>query len=87
MTDYDSGSSSESFDPLNIKNDNEEGWDVVEPDYEPQNVVCLFCEENFDNVSAMLLHCKEKNNFDLMKTRKELGVWTDSSEPWPPQSY
>ncbi|KKY14217.1 putative s-adenosylmethionine-dependent methyltransferase superfamily domain-containing protein [Phaeomoniella chlamydospora] len=72
MTDYDSGSSSESFDPLNIKNDNEEGWDDVEPDYEPQNVVCLFCEENFDNVSAMLLHCKEKNNFDLMKTRKEL---------------
>ena len=74
MADHASDSSSDVFDPLNVRREEEEGWEDVEPDYEPQTVVCLFCDHVFNDISSMLEHCRTENSFDLIKTRKELGV-------------
>lgn len=72
MSESDSDASSESLGPLNL--DKDQGWEDIEPDIEPQNVVCLFGDGVFDTVSSMLQHCKEEHSFDFLKTRKELGV-------------
>lgn len=63
---------SDESDPLVAKV--EDGWEDLEPDYEPQTVVCLFNDETFHDVKSMLEHCRESFNFDFIKTRKELGV-------------
>jgi|SRR5579862_3056365 len=56
--------------------EDEEGWEDVEqePDYQ-QPIVSLFTDEAFPDVLAMLEHCKQKHGFDLLRARKELGVY------------
>ena len=63
---------SDQLEPFNAQT--EDGWEDLEPDYEPQSVVCLFSKETFDNVNTMLQHCEDHYKFDLKRTRNELGV-------------
>lgn len=53
---------------------NEEGWEDVEPEDDSQPVVGLFSDVVFPDVRSMLKECKEKNNFDLVKIQKDLGM-------------
>jgi hypothetical protein len=65
---------SEGTDSLSAED--EEGWEDVEqePDYQ-QPIVSLFTDETFPDVLAMLEHCKQKHDFDLLRVRQELGVY------------
>lgn len=53
---------------------NEEGWEDVEPEDDSQPVVGLFSDVVFPDMRSMLKECKEKNNFDLVKIQKDLGM-------------
>lgn len=53
---------------------NEEGWEDLEPEDDSQPVVGLFSDVVFPDIRSMLKECKEKNNFDLIKIQKDLGM-------------
>lgn len=61
-------------DSLDIINNNDEGWEDVEPEEESQPVVGLFSADVYPDVRAMLKHTKERYNFDLVKVQRDLGV-------------
>lgn len=57
------------------ESESDEGeWLDVEPDEEAVTVVSLFDEQTFTTVSAMLSHCKEKHNFDLVAVTRRLKL-------------
>ena len=64
----------EDADSLNAED--EEGWEDVEqePDYQ-QPIVSLFSDEAFPDVLTMLEDCKKKHGFDILRARRELGVY------------
>ena len=68
-----SSSGSESIHELDLEEDNE--WEDAEGDEENINVVCLFGEKTFSNVNAMLEHCRYVHDCDIVRVRKELGVY------------
>ncbi|KAE8348631.1 S-adenosyl-L-methionine-dependent methyltransferase [Aspergillus coremiiformis] len=53
---------------------NEEGWEDVEPDDDTQPVIGLFSDKVYPNVLSMLQETKDKYNFDLRRTQKELDL-------------
>lgn len=61
-------------DSLNIVNDNDEGWEDIEPEEESQPVVGLFSTDVYPDVRAMLKDTKERYNFDFVKVQRDLGV-------------
>lgn len=63
--------SSEEGDVLDLADD--EGWDDLEPDLEPVEMVCLMCDALFDNAQRMLQHCKDNHDLDIVSIRKDLG--------------
>jgi hypothetical protein len=63
--------SSEEGDVLDLAED--EGWDDLEPDVEPVEMVCLMCDALFDSTQQMLLHCKDRHDLDIVSIRKDLG--------------
>lgn len=67
-----SNSKSSTSDPLDLTQD--EGWEDVEPDDEPQPVFSLFSNEIFPDVRAMLRDCKKNFHFDLVRVQQQLGV-------------
>lgn len=71
-----SSSSSEDIHELDLREDKE--WEDVEPDEEPIKVVCLFGNEKFKSVHAMLQHCHDVHNVDVVRFCRELGVWVYS---------
>ncbi|KAL3482312.1 S-adenosyl-L-methionine-dependent methyltransferase [Aspergillus californicus] len=52
----------------------EEGWEDVEPEDESQPVVGLFSDKVYPNTQSMLKESKDKHNFDLRRTQKELDL-------------
>lgn len=56
-----------------LDNDNDEGWDDVEPDDELLTFLSLFDEKTFPNVIDMLHYCKAQYNFDIWAIRKGLS--------------
>jgi type I protein arginine methyltransferase len=60
-------SCSDASDLVNLKSD--EGWEDVEPDQVSEQIVSLLDDQIFPDVSSMLLHCKEKYNFDFIQVR------------------
>lgn len=68
----DSDSASDSLNAVN--NEDDEGWEDVEPEEETQPVVGLFSAEVYPDVRALLKDTKERYNFDLVKVQKDLGV-------------
>lgn len=51
----------------------DEGWDDLEPDLEPVEMVCLMCDALFDSTQRMLQHCKDNHDLDIVSIRKDLG--------------
>jgi type I protein arginine methyltransferase len=80
--DSDSASSTNS-DPLDTRDD--EGYEDVEPDQEPVEVVGLFSGQVYPDAMSMLQDCKEKYSFDLIDTQKKLGVFSLSWNCVSPQ--
>ena len=66
-------SDSDSNDIVNLEDG--DGWEDVEPDIEKVKIVSLFSDDEFDDIKTMLEHCKVHHQFDLIKIRKELGVY------------
>ncbi|KAL9103856.1 MAG: hypothetical protein Q9163_001134 [Psora crenata] len=57
-----------------LNQEDEEGWDDVEPDLERLEFQCLFDNNLFADVASMLQHCRETHNFDLGKLYKDLRL-------------
>ncbi|KAI9884564.1 MAG: hypothetical protein M1823_003659 [Watsoniomyces obsoletus] len=54
--------------------DEEEGWDDIEPDIEPTQIQSLFDEQSFSDVRSMLDHCRQTHNFDLEDIVRRMGL-------------
>lgn len=67
-----SSSGSETSDMLDLKGD--EGWEDVEPEDEGEKIISLLDQEVFPDVTSMLIHCKEKYNFDFLKIRDSFAL-------------
>jgi type I protein arginine methyltransferase len=52
----------------------DEGWEDVEPEEVLEPVVSLLDDQIFSDVSSMLLHCKDKYNFDFLQIRNEFAL-------------
>ncbi|KAI5928235.1 S-adenosyl-L-methionine-dependent methyltransferase [Camillea tinctor] len=53
----------------------EEGWnDIEEDEEEVQEVISLLDDRVFPDVMSMLVHCKEKHNFDFLAVRQRLQL-------------
>jgi hypothetical protein len=68
-----SSSGSGSIHELDLDEDKE--WEDAEADEEKINVMCLFGEKSFNNVNAMLEHCRYVHDCDIVQVRNELGVY------------
>lgn len=67
-----SGDSSEDGGVLDLADD--EGWEDLEPDVEPMQVCCLFCDRVFQEITGLLPHCRDDHGLDMVKIQKDLGV-------------
>lgn len=75
---YSSSSSSTSSSANGLPTDaqaSDDGWEDAEPDEEQVSIVSLFDDEVFPDVKSLLEHCRQKYDFDLLRVRKELGVY------------
>ena len=77
-----SSSSSCSSDDVNniheINLDEDTEWNDLERDEEKMNLICFFEDDHFDNVLALLQHCKDVHGLDIVKLRSDLGVYVSS---------
>ncbi len=64
--------SSEETDILDLQDD--DGWEDQEPDVEHIEVLCLGCSQKFPNAQAMLPHCQDMHNIDIVKVQKTLSA-------------
>ena len=57
-------------------------WEDLEPDEEKITIISLFDKAEFPDVQSMLQHCKVNHNFDLVKTKAELGGYVNRLRSW-----
>ena len=57
-----------------VDDEDDEGWEDLEPDVEKVLVQSLFDEKTFPDVPSMLHYCLEIYEFDFLEIRRELGM-------------
>ena len=67
-----------------VDDEGDDLWDDMDEESMVQDtpVKCLFCEEVFATPHEVLLHCKEKANFDLLELSCRAGI-----NSWVYQSF
>ena len=66
-------SSTESLEDA-LRRQDDEGWEDVEDDSEQLTFVSLFEDKSFPSLQSMLEHDRSTHGFDLVQTRKTLGM-------------
>ena len=85
--DSESVSSGSGFGADVLDQENEDGWEDVEPDQENIKIISLFSKDEFSDVTSMLRDCKERYNFDFLKVRHDYGLFICGASSCPRLSW
>lgn len=62
------------LDESDISSDESDWEDAEAEEEETVNIISLLDDTVFPNLNAMLQHCRDKHNFDLLAVRSRLGL-------------